>query len=1646
MKKVTLVAAMILALLVSTGRQDCFATPNYTGSASLQHNSDYTCQPPYLTQSANPNIHFVLDYTGSMNFYPYILLSSTYNAATSFYGYFKQDVYYQYDTSTTVTGMTPNTGFWAENAACVNSDHIGTPNCVSGRLLNYLTSNKVDILRQVLTGGRLSGSTTDVLEHDQGDPYNDGAISGEATTSCNFDPGVTDGQESISSNDTTPSPTTSTVSNESNISVSVNTSSETFTRGSGSFTTDFSVGDTVTVSQGTSSTKLSSNNTGTFTISALTSSAMTVTGNLQSSDSGRYATFTKVSYTPAPTASCKVLAHTLSKTMTVSGSANSFTRTDGGSFLTDGWAVGMTFYSSGFRSISNNNSDNSNNTTNTNPWTIASVTASTITVTTSGLFTDATARSGSLVQDLAAYSRVRTTTPSTITGTIQYLYTAPGSAANKADIEISIFNNSYGVSYAKGTGSNTTKNQAQINYISAINGTDATDGTNTKAAMSAAQKFFQSDNSSTGIKSIATMPSGWPASGTSTKGNATYDPYYDTGNVAIPCRKSFVILATDGDWNQPGTSITSDPTYVAWDMHWNDQRSETTSSQPGYDVNQVGKQNVTTYAIYLLDSSTTGKSALKTVALFGGFNSIDQNSYPYPFKQNPPTSSGKYTTVANSTGWSTSLNITYPLTECNDPTRWDNGASTTCAEWDTSPKTASTNHTNTPYNYYEASDGDQVAASLLNAVNDILERVSSGTAASILGNNDNAGSQLLQAMFYPIKTFENHTKSTWLGELQSYWYFVDPTLKNITIREDTDQNLQLDLTKDRIVQFTFDGTYTKVNLYNDSNGDGVADSTTFNAQVDPENVNTLWQGGLQLFCRAESDRVIFTNDPTASTATKLPFIYSDGTSGTPTKLESYLDVSTPAAASDIIAYARGKDVDTSYRNRTVQFTTSACTSPQVATTYTNPWKLGDIINSTPKILTEVRLNSYNLAPPGGYADSSYAQFIGSTDYNARGGAYVGANDGMFHAFKTGSNFNGTSSHVVAQIKNSDGSTPTDLGKETWAFVPKNVLPYLQYLSLNQYTHMYFVDTTPIIADASINVTNGLTCSASTYSACALKTTLSSNQLSYDTSGSNGGTSWRTVLIGSMGMGGATRVNPVTTSGVALTVSSGGKTFHRGSGDFTADGWKVGKVFTAAGFANSANNSTFNITAVTATDITCSGVGLVTETGPATATLSESQAVKVPVTSPSTLGYSSVFAMDITQPTTGGTIGTGTTNYPQLLWEFSDPRLGFTTVTPAMLRIKDPGETAAAPTRRNGKWFAILASGPTGPISGGNFYGNSDMPLTIFVLDLKTGTVLRTFNNLASSNPVNSATSSIHTQVSSMPSYAFGGSLAAAGIDVDKLNINNAGNYSDDALYIGYTKGDFTLSPPLWNKGGVLRLLTYNDPDPSHWSISPVVDGIGPVTSAVTRLQDVTAHQLWLYFGTGRYFTKSDDPTNVQSIFGIKDPCYTSSDTFSGSYSSACTTQVNASSSATGASGSNLVDQSGTPGAVAASKDGWFINLGTPSGSLPKRIITDPIANYTGIVTFSAFAPSTDVCSYGGTTSVWEVLYNTGGAAPANLMGQLLIQLSTGAFQQVNLSTDFTASNGRETIGFKGTPPKDKPSVTSNANHVPSKRILHIRER
>ena len=849
-----------------------------------------------------------------------------------------------------------------------------------------------------------------------------------------------------------------------------------------------------------------------------------------------------------------------------------------------------------------------------------------------------------------------------------------------------------------------------------------------------------------------------------------------------------------------------------------------------------------------------------------------------------------------------------------------------CGEWDADNDGA-------PDNYFFASDSSKVESGLDKAFSSILNRATAGTAAAVANNRSGErGANVIQAIFYPQWPLSKSIM--WLGDVQALWFYLDPLVKYSGVYEDSDMNKELNLDQDRI------------------------------PSADSLQVKALWKAGDLLLARDAATRTIYTLlDPSQPLTNSVnSFVTSQRTALKPLlNMTAATDGDTDA----IINYVRGVDSG-SLRSRTVTYNS-----------ITGAWKLGDIINSTPQIQGSQPLNSYATD----YNDSSYGQFTGSNQYLSNNYVYAGANDGMLHAFRLGlvRTISSTNIFRIAQIIDD-----TDLGKEEWAFIPKNVLPYLKNCADSSYCHQYLVDGTPLIFDASIN--RHTDCSTGNYWDCPRKSTLSSGNLDLTR------TSWQSLLIGSMGHGGATR--------------------------------------------DSNCNETLNHDADPTNNIDC---------------------IKTPVMGG---GFSSYFALDITTPLA-----------PKFLWEFSDGvlpaadrGLGLTTPGPAVVRINSrAGTPPVAMKTTNGRWFALFASGPTGPIDQATrqMKGRSDQNLKLYVVDINPFDTTTGFVKCSAAGQSNCNYWIKDTGVK----YAFAHSLYKSVIDLDRANSTLDGYYSDDVVYVTYTRATLDATgvnsgtewdhgppyPTAWDKGGILRLVTNNDPDPANWFISTLIDNgdIGPITSSVDLLQDRTNKKLWLFFGEGLYFSTGDDLNSQRRIFGITDPCYRSDLGYANTFydtAGTCPAMTMA----------QLKDQTSTPTAPLTTEKGWYISLTAASGtSGAERLYGKLVANTTGVVFYPTFTPSTDICTAGGTTSLWSVKYNTGGTPPkSGLQGKLVATTTdTPIPKTVNLDGAFTRSGGRQLdsgIVLSGASGGGGGGVggsgTMVRNPAPSKRVINVQER
>ncbi len=140
--------------------------------------------------------------------------------------------------------------------------------------------------------------------------------------------------------------------------------------------------------------------------------------------------------------------------------------------------------------------------------------------------------------------------------------------------------------------------------------------------------------------------------------------------------------------------------------------------------------------------------------------------------------------------------------------------------------------------------------------------------------------------------------------------------------------------------------------------------------------------------------------------------------------------------------------------------------------------LGDIVNSDPWRVSQDNFG-YHILP--GTEGSSYLTYRASTAYQERSKViYVGANDGMLHAFDAGT---WDASLDLDDDGTAEGGFAAGTGVEKFAYVPNALLPDLHLLTDPNYTHRYFVDGPSRASDAYING------------------------------------AWKTVLVGTLGAGG-----------------------------------------------------------------------------------------------------------------------------------------------------------------------------------------------------------------------------------------------------------------------------------------------------------------------------------------------------------------------------------------------------------------------------------------------------------------------------------------------------------------------------------------------
>lgn len=531
--------------------------------------------------------------------------------------------------------------------------------------------------------------------------------------------------------------------------------------------------------------------------------------------------------------------------------------------------------------------------------------------------------------------------------------------------------------------------------------------------------------------SVANSPSAFDVFGT----GMMWDPLFEKArDQIVECKRVFMLHVGAGELsgnfqsggNHPslgagiddisGESSTYDEALdnVALSLRQNDCRTGLPSHQ-----------ELISYFVYLgEDGNSVAARRLREAAARGGFIDLDDDHAPDPLT--PAAADFNAYAARNPTG---QVNTTLcPINE------WDRNSD--CE----------------PDAFLRLNNVSDLYATLQGALSDIMARAASGGGASVVANTVSGEGVMYQAAFYPTRS-QNGETVKWTGDVSALLIDADGYLRS---DGDGDRTLD-DFSADPIVDTCFDaGMHTvRVALSTDPDSRPTPGEASACSPVGPyssslSDIGYVWSAADELAdlvnvgqrnYTANSGRYILTDvDGNGSTESFVANSF--------TGRHGVLNAADQDMAEDIIDFVRGQDIP-GMRSRQLGGRTL---------------RLGDIVHSSPTVVGKPSENLHLL-----YDDASYLDFYRQYR-DRRTMVYVGANDGMLHAFNAGSYDRDTRTFETDTWA---------LGQEVWAYVPYNLLPHLHILADNKYgqndgAHMFFVDQSPYVFDARIFGSDGVT--------------------------------------------------------------------------------------------------------------------------------------------------------------------------------------------------------------------------------------------------------------------------------------------------------------------------------------------------------------------------------------------------------------------------------------------------------------------------------------------------------------------------------------------------------------------------------------------
>lgn len=593
------------------------------------------------------------------------------------------------------------------------------------------------------------------------------------------------------------------------------------------------------------------------------------------------------------------------------------------------------------------------------------------------------------------------------------------------------------------------------------------------------------------------------------------DPYYDSG-TPVPCRKSFTLLISDGEYSSSG----DDPLPAITKM-----RRGTSGDGDIRDL--VGLQFVKSFCVYAFNTgagSEKGQYAMKWGGMYGGFDELKKvvdggteytcgtDYYPYPRTGGAPSNCKETAfSVSGCTGTTTP-----------DPC---------CREWDADKD-------GIPDAYFEATNGALLVKALLKALAAMATATSSAGAPAAVSQTTGSGDLLIRGVFEALDA--DQVTYLWRGHLEVFYPLPlgtkgvadTETVEGLKVLVEAQASLLGTEDEKNALRAKYSCLYRKGSV----SGDPACYSTDFLAyelesgsgcpkppalchkmtqalaavtKLDFHPIEAYcWDAAAMLEDTAEARNVFAGYDwgadgkvgglgyhgeasnvfyPAASSGTTnlkdvadatgdiIPF-FADSTTAAdtdtivdklyplfkfdPTLPETDTIAKQKAEAVKLIRWVRGEAIP-GYRSR-------------------ENWLLGDIVYSSPVAVGIPSIGSVSPRDPDVVAFYEYRNMIAG-EFDSDGNrindprtqmVYVGANDGMVHAFVLGV-WDSTEGRYINNPDDPSVGAHPEIGRELWAYIPSSLLSELRQLKDTKYgaggcTHRSMVDLSPRAWDVYVH--------------------------------------------------------------------------------------------------------------------------------------------------------------------------------------------------------------------------------------------------------------------------------------------------------------------------------------------------------------------------------------------------------------------------------------------------------------------------------------------------------------------------------------------------------------------------------------------------